>query len=188
MRAKIETLKANSDCLYDLNMVQLALQGMAWDLEQQLADQEPVFLAVVNGAMMPLGQLLPYLNFPLQLDYIHASRYHGAVTGENQLTWHAKPQIDLKDRVVVLFDDILDQGLTLAGLKHYCYQAGAKQVYTVVMADKQCSRHSAGEQQADFCAFTVPDRFVYGCGLDYKGYLRNEAGIFAVRDVTQLPF
>ena len=126
---------------------------------------------------MPTGQLLPRLNFPLELDYIHATRYLGTTAG-GELHWLKYPTISLLDRTVLVIDDILDEGLTLSAIVEYCQRAGARQVLTAVMLEKQHARKAA--IKADFVGLLVPDRYVFGYGMDYQDQLRYAAGIYAV--------
>jgi hypoxanthine phosphoribosyltransferase len=134
----------------------------------------------MNGGIIPSGQLLPRLQFPLQLDYIHATRYRGGTRGHD-LQWLKYPTQSLTGREVLIIDDILDEGMTLAQILDYCRQAGAARVHSAVLADKQRPRSAGGLERADFTGLVLPDRYVFGYGLDYHGYLRNAAGIYAVR-------
>jgi hypoxanthine phosphoribosyltransferase len=156
-----------------------ALDKMAKDIGERFAESAPVFLCVVIGGIVPLGNLLPRLDFPLEVDYIHVTRYSGKTFGE-EIIWKARPTVSLKDRVVVIVDDILDAGLTLSAVVDYCREQKAKEVYTVVLLDKKKSREKGGVKKADFHGLVVDDRYVFGYGLDYKGYLRNVNGIYAI--------
>jgi hypoxanthine phosphoribosyltransferase len=129
--------------------------------------------------IIPLGNLLPRLNFPLQVDYIHATRYRGGVVGKD-LQIKAEPHMDFKDRVVVIVDDILDDGITLQSITKYCLDKGAHKVYTAVMVDKIRPREKTAVQKADFSGLTVDRHFLFGYGLDYSNYLRNAPGIYMV--------
>ncbi len=160
--------------------VEAALRRMAEDITARLETSNPICLCVMTGGIVPTGQLLPLLHFPLQLDYIHASRYRGQTSG-GELHWIKKPGFDLKDRCVLLVDDILDEGLTLAALIDYCRGAGAGEVLSAVLADKQRPRAPGGLERADFTGLNIPNRYVFGYGLDYHDYWRNAPGIYAVK-------
>jgi len=170
-----------SELIHDSAAVADALDRMASSLTAACAGEQPVFLGVMTGAIVPLGGLLPRLDFALELDYIHATRYHGSTTGRD-LLWLARPQTPLKGRDVVVFDDILDEGTTLAGILQECRDQGATSVRTAVLMDKQHDRRVPG-LQADFSGLTVPDRYVFGAGMDYRGYFRNAAGVYAIQEV-----
>ncbi len=173
-----QQILAEAQQLYSQADVELALDKMAAEITARLASANPIILCVLNGALIPLGHLLTRLTFPLRHDYIHASRYRGEISG-NDLKWIGRPSISLQDETILIFDDILDEGVTLAEIVKSCGEAGAKAVYTAVLVEK---RHARGNGFiADFVGLEVEDRYVFGFGMDYKGYLRNAAGIFAVK-------
>src|SRR3990167_3018756 len=178
---KVQELKSKGRCLYNKEQINAAIRTIAEKMNAELANQVPVFLCVMNGAVIFMGQLATYLNFPLQINYIHATRYQGEKEGR-ELFWQAKPTIALQDRVVVIVEDILDSGLTLAAVKHYCESSGAKKIYTAALVDKIRPREVGGIQSCDFIGLSVENKFLYGFGLDYKDFLRNENGIYAVED------
>ena len=167
-----------ADLLCSPEQIAAALDRMAVQIKQQLGEQNPLVLCVMTGGVVPTGMLLPRLDFPLTLDYIHATRY-GHNTQGGELEWIVRPSKPLKDRVVLLIDDILDEGLTLEAIIHDCKNAGAKAVYSAVLVEKIRQRPTA--IKADFVGVDVEDRYLFGYGMDYKGYLRNAAGIFAVK-------
>lgn len=169
---------AEADLLVSNEQVEAAFDKMATAINAELAELNPLVICVVNGAIVPTGVLLPKLNFPLQVDYIHATRY-GQNTQGGELDWIVKPQRSLKNRVVLLVDDIFDEGLTLDAIVNDCQKAGAKAVYTSVLVNKIKPRKV--ELTIDFIGVDVEDRFLFGYGMDYKGYLRNAPGIYAVK-------
>lgn len=168
-----------AELLYPAEAVEHALDRMAESISNLLESKNPLILAVMVGALVPVGRLLPKLRFPLELDYVHATRYQGDTEGKD-LVWRARPVMSLEHRVVLVVDDILDAGITLAGILNYCRAAGAQEVYSAVLVEKQRARTPMIEH-ADFTGLVVDDRYVFGCGMDYKGYLRNMSGIYAVK-------
>lgn len=167
-----------ADCLHDKQTVELALDAMASAMHDKLHDKNPLLLCVVNGGIIPTGHLVTRLQFPLQMDYIHASRYRGETSG-GTLKWLVKPSFELKDRVVVIIDDVLDAGITLAELIKYCQQEGAAETYSAVLVEKVQDRPF--EIEADFTGIKTVNRYLFGYGMDYKSYLRNADGIYAVK-------
>jgi hypoxanthine phosphoribosyltransferase len=157
--------------------IERALDKMAKEISERFSDSDPIFLCVVIGGIVPLGNLLPRLDFPLEVDYIHVTRYQGKNCGE-EIIWKARPARCLKDRVIIIVDDILDGGLTLSAIIDYCREQQAKEVYTAVLLDKQKPREKGGLEKADIHGLVIDDRFVFGYGLDYKEYLRNAPGIY----------
>lgn len=175
----IHEVLAKATCLYTKGQVETALDQMAEHINRKLSEANPIFLCVVLGGIVPLGNLLPRLNFPLEIDYIHATRYHNDLTGKN-LVWKGRPTIPLQGRTVIVVDDILDGGLTLNGVLEYCAQQQAGQLYSAVLVDKVSSRLPGGLPRADFTGLTVGNHYVFGYGMDYKGYLRNAPGIYRI--------
>jgi len=169
---------AEADQLYTAQQVEQALERMAQEITGKLRDSNPLVLCVMLGGMIPAGRLLGRLEFPLQLDYIHATRYRGKTSG-GELHWIARPSAPLEGRVVLVIDDILDEGITLAAIVGECKAQGAREVYTAVLVDKKHDRKEG--MAATFTGLEVDDRYVFGCGMDYKGYLRNIPGIYAVK-------
>ena len=136
-------------------------------------------MCVMGGAVVFSGQLLPKLNFPLEFDYVQASRYHNQTEGQN-LVWKVEPKDNVRGRTVLLLDDILDEGHTLAAIKEKCLAQGAKEVVIAVLVEKRLERSKP--IAADFVGLTVPNRYVFGCGMDAYGWWRNLPAIYALKD------
>jgi hypoxanthine phosphoribosyltransferase len=171
-----EVLK-NADLLYSADQVQVALKRVADNINLHLADQHPLVLSVMGGAVVFTGQLLPLLDFPLEFDYIHVTRY-----GQNKqggaVHWKVAPQENVRGRVVLVVDDILDEGETLAAVKQRVMELGATNFYCAVFADKLHDKPKP--IRADFVGMELPDRFVFGYGMDVHGAWRNLPSIYAV--------
>ena len=177
----IRNVEERAQCLYTQEEVEKALDEMAHRIHNDLSESSPIVLCVMVGGLVPTGMLLDRLNFPLQVDYVHATRYGLEMSGKS-LEWLVKPHSSLKDRVVLIVDDILDGGETLAEIIKFCYEEGAKSVKTAVLVNKNRERTSHAVQKADYSAVCIDDLFVYGLGMDYKRYLRNAPGIYAVAE------
>jgi len=176
---EIKAISLRATCLFSAAEIDRAVSVMAKTIHDVLEDENPVVLCVLIGGVILTGQLLTKLDFPLQVDYVHATRY-GDKTSGSELEWVAKPRKSLKDKTVLVVDDILDGGITLQAIIDYCYAQGAKAVKTAVLVEKQVARAKSALQVADFSALQVENRYIYGYGMDYKGYLRNAPGIFVV--------
>ncbi len=176
----ISRVWAEADLIYSSDEVSVALDHMAIDMTAKLRDKNPLFLVVMVGGVVPAGLLLPRLSFPLQIDYVHATRYAGATAG-GKLHWLRKPEIDMAGRSIVILDDVLDEGLTLAAIVDYCLAAGANEVSTAVVVTKDVPRSNEGLSHANYSALHADNRYLFGCGMDYKTYLRNANGIYAVK-------
>jgi hypoxanthine phosphoribosyltransferase len=176
---KIKGVASRGKCLYNNEDIERALKSMATAIHSDLQDDNPIVLCVLIGGVVLTGKLLTLLDFPLQMDYIHASRYGDETVGSH-LKWVVKPRLSLRGRTVLIVDDILDHGITLAGIVDYCLEQGAFAVKTAVLVEKQVERPASGLQKADYTGIIVENRYVYGYGMDYQGYLRNAPGIFVV--------
>lgn len=176
---KIKEVYEKSTRLFSTEEVEQALDRMAINIHQQLHDKNPVILCVMIGGLVPLGNLLPRLDFPLEVDYVHATRYRGDITG-GELVWKVRPSVNLVDRTVLVVDDILDGGVTLAAIIDEVKRLGAKDVYSAVLVDKHHKRVPDGLKHADFVGLEIDDHYIFGYGMDYNEYLRNAPGIFVV--------
>lgn len=172
----LESLPARSERLYSPRELDQVLDTMAAQINAALAGADPVLvLVVMNGGLVTAGKLLPRLTFLADLDYVHASRY-GKDTEGGRLSWQHKPMGSLAGRRVLLLDDILDRGITLKALVEYAHHEGATSVHTAALVQKRLPEAPA--IAADFVGLMVPDRFVFGFGMDIRGYWRNAPGIF----------
>jgi len=176
MLNEIEQIQKNAQLLHSEAEVEAAIDVMAEKINASLASLNPIILCVMNGGIVTAGKLITKLNFPLTLDAINVSRY-GNETHGSTINWLQKPASELKNRAILIIDDILDEGLTLEAIYQYCQEQGASQVYSAVLIDKQINKPKP--VQADFIGLSVADHYLYGYGMDYKGYLRNAAGIYA---------
>ncbi len=178
-REVVQDVLRQADLLYSPGEVESAYERLARAITAVLADRDPLVLSVMVGGLVVAGKLLPRLDFPLEVDYIHATRYGGQTQG-SELHWRAYPATPLEGRAVLVVDDILDEGLTLAAILDHCRAKGAREVYSAVLVEK-CHQRKPAMQHADFTGVSVEDRYVFGCGMDYRGYLRNVSGIYAVK-------
>lgn len=169
---------AGSDIVWREEDVTRALDRMAAEIDAAVGERFPVIVCVMLGGLIPAARLLARFEFPLEIDYVHATRYRGGTKGHD-LHWKAKPATALAGREVLVVDDILDEGVTLRGVLDYCEAQGASAVYSAVLVDKQHGRTKA-VARADFTGLEVDDRYVFGCGMDYKGSFRNLRSIHAL--------
>lgn len=158
-----------SELIYPASVVHAAIVRIAEELVAKLDGKSVVVLCVMRGGLYFAGQLIPLLPFALQLDYVQANRYHGTM-GED-VVWSKTPELSLEGQTVLILDDILDAGLTLAEIKQYCHAQGAVEVMVAVLTEKDNSMQKP--VMADFIGLTVPDRYVFGCGMDVYGWWRN---------------
>ena len=180
--SELEVIRANAVCIHDAAAVHRALDRVAADITDRLGETLPVVLCVLAGGIIPTGHLLTRLHFPLEIDYLHVTRYRGDTHGKD-VQWVCEPGTSLQGRTVLVVDDILDEGHTLASILDHCKQEAAHQVYSAVLIQKKHGR-CVPEITADYVALEVDDRYVFGFGMDYKGYLRNLNGIYALGETV----
>src|SRR5574343_1560798 len=176
---KARQLLAEAELVQSAETVQAALDGVAGRIRERLADKNPLVLCVMTGGVIFCGQLLPKLDFPVDFDYLHATRY-GPETQGGKISWRMAPWTSVKGRSVLVVDDILDEGVTLAAVEESLRRMGAEEVLTAVFADKLNGKDKP--IAADFVGLTVPDRFVFGYGMDVDGAWRNLPAIYAMKD------
>jgi hypoxanthine phosphoribosyltransferase len=167
---------SRADCLADQATVDAALDAMAERVGASLRDKDPLVLSVVTGGIVVAGLLLPRLDFPLRLDYVHATRYRGALAGAD-LHWRHRPADAVRGEHVLVVDDIFDQGHTMEAIVAACREDGAASVTAAVLALKEGAAET--DYRPDVVGLRLPDRYVMGYGLDYKRYFRNLPGIYA---------
>ena len=174
---EIVEVRKTAELIHDEDAMQQIYDALAEQISESLSDSRPLLLPIMLGGLYLCGQLMSRLDFPLEIDYLHATRYRDKLQGDD-LYWPVSPSDKISGRTVLLIDDILDQGVTLSGIVENLKISGAADIKSVVLCSKQCSRPL--EVDVTFKGVNVPDRYVFGCGMDYKGYWRNLPQIYAV--------
>ena len=175
---KAKEVLRGADLICDEASVQAALERLAAEISQRLGHCNPLLLSVMSGAVVFSGQLLTRLNFPLDFDYLHVTRYGDRTVGGGP-QWKVFPQTPMTGRVVLVLDDVFDEGHTMAAIRQRVMEAGAAQFFCAVFADKKIGRTKP--LQADFVGMELPDRYIFGYGLDVKGAWRNLPAIYALK-------
>jgi hypoxanthine phosphoribosyltransferase len=179
----VETARAwqilrEAELICSEEQVQQTLRQLAVEIEARLKDYNPLVLSVMGGSVVFSGQLLPLLRFPLEFDYLHATRYDGSTRG-GEIKWKVLPRQPVTGRVVLVLDDILDEGTTLAAIKQRLLDEGAVAVYCAVFSDKDIGRSKP--IRPDFVGVTLPNRYVFGFGMDVEEAWRNLPAVYALR-------
>ncbi|MDA3914636.1 hypoxanthine-guanine phosphoribosyltransferase [Oleiagrimonas sp.] len=169
----------DADLLFTADALASAIARMGREIDAELDGERAVFLTVMQGGLIFAGQLALAMGTDVEFDYVHATRYRGGTQGHD-IQWLRKPQLALDGRTVMLVDDILDEGYTLKAVREYCLAAGARRVLVVTLCRKQHDRRVPG-LAADFNGVDVPDRYVFGFGMDYHEQGRNLPAIHALR-------
>jgi hypoxanthine phosphoribosyltransferase len=184
---RARALLANAEEIVSVDKVQAAVRHVADVLNQRFDKDEagefPLVLGVMGGAVVFTGHLLPQLTFPLEFDYIHVTRY-GDLDRGGEVVWKVIPRQDVKGRTIIIVDDILDEGETLAHVKQRLLDMGAAEVIIAVFADKELGK--VKPVQADIVGLTVPNQFIIGFGMDAHGYWRNLPNLLVIRDADKV--
>ncbi|HEX7081914.1 MAG TPA: hypoxanthine-guanine phosphoribosyltransferase [Gammaproteobacteria bacterium] len=151
---------------------------MAGDIAALLAGANPVVVAVMHGGVFTAIELCRRFEFPYDFAYVHPTRYGHELTG-GELDWKVEPKPELKGRTVLIVDDILDGGVTLGELERSMRSLGIERLYKAVFAIKALAR-PAVRPSVDFEGVHVEDVYVFGCGMDYRGYWRGLPELLAV--------
>lgn len=176
--AELNALLARAECLVEGPVMETVYDRLAEAIRTDLADTVPVVLVVMTGGVVAAGKLLARLDFPLEIDYLHATRYGDATSG-GELRWLVRPRHSLARRHVLVIDDIFDEGLTLKAIVEACHVEGASSVRSAVPVNKLHERKVA-DFRPDYIGLDVEDKFIVGEGMDFRGYFRNLNGIYAL--------
>ncbi len=172
------TVLAGADLVHGRETLAGAIERIGGEIDRALNGAPAVFLTVMQGGVIFAGQLATEISAPLEFDYVHVTRFHGGLAG-GRLQWIRAPALELAGATVLLVDDILDEGNTLKEIRDECLRRGAARVMVAVLCEKRHNRRVDGIH-ADFVGVEVPDRYVFGYGLDYRECGRNLPGIYAV--------
>ena len=147
------------------------LDEIGWQISNDYKGKNLTVIAIMNGSIMFMSDLLKRVYIPLQIDCWSVSSYHGnKSTGKINFRQHEI--VDVKDRDVLLLDDILDSGLTLHTIKNKVHnETQASSVKSCVLLSKKINR--VKQIEADYVGFEIDDEFVVGYGLDYNEHYRN---------------
>jgi hypoxanthine phosphoribosyltransferase len=173
-------LLTRSTVLATRSEVQEAIARMAGEINARYGDRPLLLLIVMTGAVMPAAWLAQRLRMPLQMDFIHATRYDGGTEG-GEVTFRVPPRLGLRDQDVLIVEDIYDVGLTLQSIVRYCREQGAASVASAVLVRKVHDRPTTGELP-EFVGMDVPDRYVFGCGMDAYEFWRQLDEIRALEE------
>ena len=173
----IQALIRKSSVIYSEIEIKKVIKNIADQVNQTIKTDELYVLCVMNGALIFAGQLLPRLEKNIQYSYIHATRYAASLTG-GPIHWLVKPPIDIEGKTVLILDDILDEGITLREIAATCLAMKAKAIFTAVLFDKEIAKEKS--YLPNFIGLKVPNRFVFGYGLDCKGLGRNLPHLYAL--------
>ena len=170
---KIESIVNDSEVLYTSDEIKVVISNIADTINEYFKDikDSVTILPVMKVAIPFAGYLIPQLSFNTNIEYIHVTRYHQNI-GKKNCRWIYKPNKSaVKDKVILVIDDILDEGITLLNIKDELKSMGARSIMTAVLFNKKINKKKS--TGANFVGLEVPNKYVYGFGLDFKGCGRN---------------
>ena len=176
-KANPQQLLENAQLIHSPEVIDQAVARLSNEITAQLSNSLPIIICVMSGGIVFAGRLLPQLNFPLEIDYIHASRYQNKTVGK-AVVWQSLPKLNLIGRTVLIVDDILDEGITLFEIRQKCLELGAVSVMSAVLAEKKLLHTKP--IKAEFVGVDVPNAYVFGYGMDVYGWWRNLPAIYAI--------
>ncbi len=176
------SLPPGAELLITPGEVSVALDMLAGKLQPLIDDGPCVLLSVLLGGLLPTAWLAERLSGDFQLDYCHVTRYQGRQKGDVPV-WLRPPSLDIRSAHVIVIDDIYDEGITLDYVRRECKAVGAQRVTGVALIKKRHDR-AVGQAPADFVGLQVPDRYVFGCGMDLAHHWRHLTGIYALQEVN----
>lgn len=177
----VKNILKDSEILINADTIEQTVEQLAQEIKYQLADLDLHAFCVMNGGLYFAGQLLRHLDIPLTIDYLHATRYQDNQATDN-LIWKQAPNADhIRGKNILLIDDIFDEGKTLEAIVNACQAMGAKSIHSVVLVNKKHNRKPQSGYQPEFIGLPVEDRYIFGCGMDFKGYWRNLPAIYALK-------
>jgi len=177
---ELQEIKENSDLIFSASQIKTAVEKMGLEMEARIQHKNAILLCVMNGGIIVTSDLLRCMDCDVRLDYLQVARYRDKTVG-GSLHWLKEPQFSMENQTIVLVDDIYDEGYTMEELVSYCKKHGAKEVVTAVLLFKKKTSQQVG-LKPDIYGLEVEDRYVYGYGMDYKGYLRNVPAIYAISE------
>ena len=179
-RPSLSDALKSADLIHDHARITAAIAVMGPRIDAALGSEVPLFLSVMNGGLIFAGALALALRSDLEFDYLHATRYRSGTSG-HELKWIKHPNVSMRGRTVLLVDDILDEGHTIKAIRDHCAAEGAARVLIAVLCEKRHGRCVPGIK-ADFVGLEVPDRYVFGYGMDFHEQGRNLPGVYALRE------
>jgi len=157
--------------------IQKAITKIATDINQTMATKNVVFLSILNGSFVFASDLLKKINFPCQVSFIKMARYKGTSTYKEIKNLIGINE-DLKDKTVIILEDIIDSGITIRETLKLVNEHKPKEVFIASLLFKPEAFQS--EFKIDYIGFSIPNNFVIGCGLDYNGFGRNYPDIYSL--------
>ncbi len=157
--------------LFNYKDIEGSAKRIGRQIDHDYYDKKPLMVVVLKGAMMWASNLFRNISIDIEIDFINISSYQGGIVSTNSITLETDLTTKVKNRDVILVEDIVDTGLSLNFLQKLLKKRGVKTVSTATMLNKESGRKI--NVHADYIGFEIGDEFVAGYGLDYKEIWRN---------------
>jgi hypoxanthine phosphoribosyltransferase len=180
---ELEQVRRAAREVYTAAEVRKALRAMARQIAAELKDKNPLVVAVMRGGVYTAVHLSEQFDFAHEFDFVHVSRYGTALAG-GELEWIVAPKATCRGRVVLLVDDVLDRGTTLAALHAELKKMPVAELRTAVLVTKEVDAPHE-RPPVDYVGLRAGREYLFGCGMDYKGYWRNLTSLYAVAESAQ---
>lgn len=175
-----EEVRRRAELVFTAAEVDAAIVRMAREAAALVADRNPIVMPVMLGGAYTAVHLCRHFDFAYELDSLQVGRYGSSLEG-GTLEWSLYPRLDLGGRTVLLVDDVLDRGVTLAAVERELGRMGVTVLHIAVLASKRLAPELAAVRpRVDVVGLECPDRYLFGCGMDYKGYWRGLPALYAV--------
>lgn len=176
-KKRIKVLELTFETSISEETIQKEIKRIAGEMNHDLADKNPIFLGILNGAFMFASDLFKQISIPCQITFLKLASYEGTrssgtvkqLIGINQ---------DIKDRTVVILEDIVDTGITLDTIIRQLSGFEPREILVATMLHKPAALEK--DVKLDYVGFEIPNEFVLGYGLDYNGYARNLPEIYTL--------
>ena len=165
--------------LFDEQAIHRRLDQIAAQISNDYRDRELTVIAVLNGSLVFMADLMRRIQLPLRLDCLSVASYHDKAQTSGEVIFKQIALPDVQDRHILILDDILDSGHTLAAIREKLETAGPRSIKVCVLLSKKKTRARAVD--ADYLGFEIEDEFVVGYGLDYDERYRNLPSIGVLR-------
>lgn len=162
----------------DFQQIHQAVNNVAKQINEDLAEEEPIFVAVLNGSFMFTGELMKAVNILCEVTFVRLASYHGGMSSTNEVKQVLGLNENIENRTVVIIEDIVDSGNTIVTLKEQLFKFNPKEIKVATLLFKpDALKHDI---KLDYVALEIPNDFIVGFGLDYDGFGRNLKDIYKV--------
>lgn len=175
---EVRILDKDFELFIDADTIQESIKRLAIDINKDLKDKDPIFIAILNGSFMFAGDLMKHVTVPSEITFVRIASYKGLTSTKNIREVLGLKE-NIKDRTVVILEDIVDTGHTIEGLINQFETHGPKEIKVATLLFKP--KALVKDVKPDYIALEIPNDFIVGYGLDYDGFGRNLQDIYKIK-------